>query len=91
LMYLSHAGLRDDYEVSCAEIDFLVDFTQEYEGVLGARIMGGGFGGCSLNLIHKEVVPEFIARVEPAYQEKFNKTLSWFIANPSEGTSIQID
>lgn len=91
LMYQSHAGLRDDYEVSCAEIDFLVDFTLEYEDVQGARIMGGGFGGCSLNLIHKDVVPEFIARVAPAYHEKFNKTLSWFIANPSEGTSIQID
>ncbi len=91
LLYQSHAGLRDDYEVSCAEIDFLVDFTREYEGVLGARIMGGGFGGCSLNLIHKEVVPEFIARVAPAYQEKFNKTLSWFIAQPSEGTAIQMD
>ena len=91
LMYQSHAGLRDDYEVSCAEIDFLVDFAQAYQGVLGARIMGGGFGGCSLNLIHKDAVPEFIAGVVPAYQENFNKTLSWFMANPSEGTSIQMD
>ncbi len=90
LLYQSHAGLRDDYEVSCSEIDFLVDFTEDYEGVLGARIMGGGFGGCSLNLIHKELIPEFVDRVTPAYKDKFNKALSWFIAQPSEGTAIQV-
>lgn len=91
LLYKSHAGLRDEYEVSCAEIDFLVDFTLDNPAVLGARIMGGGFGGCSLNLIHKEAIPKLIAQLAPAYEEKFNKKLSWFVANPSEGTSLQLD
>ena len=88
LLYQSHEGLRDDYEVSCTEIDFLVDFTHQYQEVLGSRIMGGGFGGCSLNLIHKEAAPDLIAQIGPAYQEKFGKSLSWHIAQPSGGTSF---
>ena len=88
LLYQSHAGLRDEYEVSCPEIDFLVDFTQDYPEVLGARIMGGGFGGCSLNLIHKEAITDLMAHMGPAYREKFGKSLSWHVAQPSGGTSI---
>ena len=88
LLYQSHAGLRDEYEVSCPEIDFLVDFTQDYSEVLGARIMGGGFGGCSLNLIHKEAITDLVALIGPTYQEKFGKSLSWHVAQPSGGTSF---
>lgn len=88
LLYQSHAGLRDEYEVSCPEIDFLVDFTLDRPEVLGARIMGGGFGGCSLNLIHKEAIPDLMAHIGPAYREKFGKSLSWHIAQPSGGTSF---
>jgi len=88
LLYQSHTGLRDEYEVSCAEIDFLVDFTRDYTGVLGSRIMGGGFGGCSLNLIHKDSISDLINQLTPAYQKKFGKSLSWFVAQPSGGTAV---
>ncbi|MBT8320239.1 MAG: galactokinase, partial [Eudoraea sp.] len=88
LLYQSHAGLQDEYEVSCPEIDYLVDFTRDYPGVLGSRIMGGGFGGCSLNLIHKDAVSGLIDRLAPAYKQKFSKSLSWFLAKPSGGTSV---
>ena len=51
LLYSSHKGLRDLYEVSCDELDFLVDLTKPFEKILGARMMGGGFGGCTINLV----------------------------------------
>jgi galactokinase len=88
LLYQSHSGLQKDYEVSCPEIDFLVDYTRDNPGVLGSRIMGGGFGGCSLNLIHKDAVAGLIEELSPAYRDKFGKSLSWFVANPSGGTSV---
>jgi len=59
LMYESHLSLRDDYEVSCQELDLLVDIAQKIEGVYGARMTGGGFGGCTVNLVHAEAVEEF--------------------------------
>ncbi len=89
LLYKSHEGLQYEYQVSCPEIDFLVDFTRAKETVLGARIMGGGFGGCSLNLIDKGAVEEFIKQIGPAYQEKFGIKLSWFLADPSGGTRMR--
>lgn len=88
LLYQSHAGLQHGYEVSCPEIDFLVDFTRDNPGVLGSRIMGGGFGGCSLNLIRKDSVTDLIEHLKPVYKEKFGKSLSWFVANPSGGTAV---
>jgi galactokinase len=71
LLNQTHQGLRDEYEVSAAEVDFLVDFAQQYTGVAGSRIMGGGFGGCSINLVHKEQVDSFIKDVIGAYREAF--------------------
>lgn len=72
LLYASHDGLKNDYEVSCAELDFLVDFAKEYEGVIGARMMGGGFGGCTINLVRKEVIEDFKVKSMEAYKSKFN-------------------
>ena len=69
-MYASHAGLRDDYAVSCAELDVLVEAAQAAPGVFGARMMGGGFGGCTINLVAPDKVAEFIASVSAAYQER---------------------
>ena len=54
LLWASHAGLRDDYEVSCVELDTLVDIARQVPGVLGARMLGGGFGGCTINLVRNE-------------------------------------
>lgn len=88
LMYGSHDGLQNDYEVSCDELDFLAAFSKNYDQVLGARMMGGGFGGCTINLIHKDGVAEFVTDATKAYKEKFNIDLTSFTAVPSQGTAI---
>lgn len=72
LMNESHASLRDLYEVSCSELDFLVNLAQKIDGVLGARMTGAGFGGCTVNLIENRSVINFIQSVEYEYQKKFN-------------------
>ncbi|GAB3295100.1 galactokinase [Hymenobacter humi] len=72
-MYASHAGLRDDYEVSCAELDVLVEAARAVPGVFGSRMMGGGFGGCTINLVAPEHVDEFIASVTAAYQQQYGR------------------
>ncbi len=71
-LYQSHQGLKNKYEVSCKELDFLVDFTRELPYVLGARMMGGGFGGCTLNVVHKDHIEDFILNSTKAYIDKFN-------------------
>ncbi len=75
-VYKSHRGLTNLFEVSCEELDFLVDFTHNLDYVVGARMMGGGFGGCTINIIHKDYCEEFINIISPAYQEKFNINLT---------------
>jgi len=87
-MYETHEGLSKLYEVSCPELDFLVDFSKGYKEVIGSRMMGGGFGGCTINIIHEDAVEKFTAAAEEAYFNKFNIKLTAFEANPSEGTSI---
>ncbi len=88
LMYETHQGLQHLYEVSCPELDFLVDHSKKYSEVLGARMMGGGFGGCTINLVHEKVVDTYIEEVSKTYFDKFDIKLTAFEANPSEGTSI---
>lgn len=73
LMYASHKGLSKDYEVSCEELDFLVDQVRNEEGVLGARMMGGGFGGCTLNLIHVDSIGLIQKKINKNYYQKFGK------------------
>lgn len=73
LLFETHYGLRDDYEVSCTELDFLVAHAEAFPGVAGARLVGGGFGGCTLNLVHKDSVSEFQKSVNAAYSQKFNR------------------
>ena len=72
-MYASHAGLRDDYEVSCPELDALVEAARGVPGVYGSRMMGGGFGGCTINLVAPEHVEEFIAHVSTTYQQQYGR------------------
>lgn len=71
LLWQSHEGLRNDYEVSCEELDFLVDHIREKGGVLGSRMMGGGFGGCTINLIHKDHIKEIWNDLDQAYHQQF--------------------
>ncbi len=58
-MYSSHTGLKEKYEVSCAELDLLVEIAKNTQGVIGARMMGGGFGGCTINLLEKNAIANF--------------------------------
>jgi galactokinase len=87
-MFLSHNGLKNEYEVSCAELDFLVDFVSGEKAVLGARMMGGGFGGCTINLVKEEEIEDLIERTGNAYSNKMNKELTAYISEIGDGTSL---
>jgi galactokinase len=87
-MYLTHYGLRDLYEVSCPELDFLVKFTENEEIVLGSRMMGGGFGGCTINLVKEENIESFYDRITAAYKEGMGKNLQIYTGKIEGGTSI---
>tara|TARA_R110001592_G_scaffold46612_2_gene148326 strand:- start:5951 stop:7081 length:1131 start_codon:yes stop_codon:yes gene_type:complete len=89
LLYEAHEGISKLYEVSCPESDFLVDFSKQYDAVLGARQTGGGFGGCTLNIVHKDKVEAFVKEATRAYKEAFNIELEAFEVQPSAGTYIQ--
>ncbi|MGI9548036.1 MAG: galactokinase [Flavobacteriaceae bacterium] len=88
LMYQTHEGLQKLYEVSCTELNFLVDFSKNVEEVLGARVMGGGFGGCTINLVHEDIVDSFIQSISGAYEKEFNIKLTSFVGHPSAGTTL---
>ncbi len=70
LMYASHASLRDDYEVSCRELDLLVEIAAQCAGVVGARMTGGGFGGCTVNLVASEHLDDFMATISSQYENE---------------------
>ena len=89
LLYEAHDGISKSYEVSCPESDFLVDFSKQYEAVLGARQTGGGFGGCTLNIVHEDMVDDFVQAATKAYKAAFNIELDAFEVKPSAGTYIQ--
>jgi galactokinase len=87
-MYATHEGLSKEYEVSCSELDFLVNAVKDDAGVIGARMMGGGFGGCTVNLVKKEAVNSLIQRVTPLYEKAMNLELKNYIVSPENGTSV---
>ena len=89
LMYGSHDGLQHKYEVSCPELDFMVEYSRTKEFILGSRMMGGGFGGCTINLIHKDAIENYITEVASAYKTKFNIELDAYIAMPDHGTMLK--
>ena len=84
----TNAVLREEYEVSCPEIDYLVEFASEYPGVLGARMMGGGFGGCTLNLIRKEAKEKFLKDISKAYFQQFGLQSEYYFVRPVDGTDV---
>lgn len=86
LLYEAHEGISKGYEVSCKESDFLVDFSKNNPQVLGARQTGGGFGGCTLNIVAQEAVANFVKEAARAYQKAFDIDLEWFEVLPSQGT-----
>ncbi|MGC3999665.1 MAG: galactokinase [Anaeromyxobacter sp.] len=88
LMNASHDSQRDDFEVSCAEVDLLVDLARSVPGVLGARITGGGFGGCTVNLVERRSVEDFKAKVLDVYQRRTGITPRLFLSTPGAGARI---
>lgn len=86
-MFETHQGLSYLYEVSCKELDFLVEYVKRVPGVAGARMMGGGFGGCTINLVEEAVIEKLSADISKAYQETMNLPLTVYIASVENGTS----
>lgn len=87
LMNASHVSLRDDYEVSCEEIDVLVEEAWKVEGVIGSRITGGGFGGCTVSIVRDEAVDTFKEKVGAAYKERVGKTADFYVVEIGDGPS----
>jgi galactokinase len=88
LLYQSHKGLSEQYKVSCSELDFLVDRARENPNVLGARMMGGGFGGCTINLVKKSGVDAFEAETLDKFLLEFDKACSVYRVKLSAGTRV---
>ena len=87
-MFATHDGLSKQYAVSCKELDFLVDFVRNRPEVIGARMMGGGFGGCTINLVQESAIGDLIAAVKPAYEAAMDLQLDYYIASIQNGTEI---
>jgi galactokinase len=81
----SHASLRDDFEVSCQELDMMVELAEKIEGVYGARMTGGGFGGCTINLVRSENVEEFASKVAQGYEKATGKKPEIYVFTATDG------
>jgi galactokinase len=85
LMNESHVSLRDDYEVSCPEIDILVEEAWKLPGVLGSRITGGGFGGCTVSIVKNDAVDRFISDLGAVYKEKVGHEAEFYVVEIGDG------
>ncbi len=85
LMNASHDSLRDDYEVSCEELDTLVAEARKFDGVLGSRMTGAGFGGCTVSVVRKDIIDEFVEKIGNVYLEKFGHPASLYISEIGDG------
>ena len=85
LMNETHVSLRDDYEVSCPEVDVLVEIAWATEGVLGSRITGGGFGGCTVNIVKNDAVDTFVENIKREYPERTGQEAEIYFANIGDG------
>ena len=88
LLYQSHEGLSTKFKVSCKELDFLVEQTKSNKNILGARMMGGGFGGCTINLIKKTEVANFKKEIGTNFKNEFNRDCSIYQVKLSKGTRV---
>jgi galactokinase len=86
LMFQTHEGLKNLYEVSCKELDFLVDSAKENKEVIGARLMGGGFGGCTINIVKQQGVESFLSKMLPAYKKQFTIDAESYDVKVVDGT-----
>jgi len=88
LMNASHKSLQEDFQVSCEEVDFLVDIAQKHPGVFGSRMTGGGFGGCLVTLVKKENLDGLIEQLANSYKEVLSKDCESFVVAPAEGADV---
>jgi len=88
LMNASHISLRDDYEVSCKEIDILVELAWKTEGVIGSRITGGGFGGCTVSIVKNDAVDRFVSDIGAKYKEAVGHEAEFYVVDIGEGAHI---
>ena len=88
LVVASHRSMQHDYEISCEEIDFLVDTAIGIPGVYGARMTGGGFGGCTVNLVAPEAVDAFKKHLTETYGERYGKTPVFYECKPAGGAGL---
>lgn len=88
MMFASHKGLSKRYEVSCRELDFLVDKAKTIPAVVGARMMGGGFGGCTINIVQAAAVNQFTEQMQDAYYKQFSILPETYIMQPEEGATL---
>ena len=89
-MFATHHGLSKEYEVSCKELDFLVDEVKDDPSVLGARMMGGGFGGCTINIVKEDAVDALIERITPQYKAAMGLDLKSYVIALEDGTSAYL-
>jgi galactokinase len=87
-MFATHDGLSNMYEVSCKELDWLVNKVRNNANVIGARMMGGGFGGCTINLVKEYAIDELVASLKPAYESEMELPLTYYVASIENGTEI---
>jgi galactokinase len=85
-MFATHDGLSRMYDVSCKELDWLVDRVKESSEVIGARMMGGGFGGCTVNLVFENAIDELVKNLATAYQAEMKLPLTHYVASIENGT-----
>jgi galactokinase len=85
LMKSSHASLRDDFEVSCEELDVMVRLAEQNKGVYGARMTGGGFGGCTVNLVQEDHVEGFQANVAAEYERATGRVPEIYVSAAGDG------
>lgn len=87
-IFQSHEGLSKVYEVSCPELDYLVDYVRLFPEVIGARMMGGGFGGCTINIVKEGALASILPALEQEYRQKFDKELAVIQVNIADGTRL---
>jgi galactokinase len=87
-MFATHDGLSKMYGVSCKELDWLADKVRNNPNVIGARMMGGGFGGCTINLVKENAIEELVASLKPAYEKEMELPLTYYVASIENGTEI---
>jgi galactokinase len=87
-MIKTHAGLSQDYEVSCRELDYLVELVKDNPHVYGSRMMGGGFGGCTINLIETNHIEQTSTTVIEKYKHQFKRDLKTYVTSIGSGTNI---